>query len=143
MFTGKYENSIDDRNRFIIPAKYREAFKTGCVLTRGFDKCLYLYAPGEWEEIVSKMSKLSQADKEMRLFVREFFSNAEECIPDKQNRIVIPHHLKQYAEIEKELITMGVMDKVEIWSRSVLNDPSGENMLDNEEFVSKLEQYGI
>ncbi|MBR0373234.1 MAG: division/cell wall cluster transcriptional repressor MraZ [Mogibacterium sp.] len=143
MFTGTFENSIDDRNRMIIPAKYRDAFKGGCVLARGFDKCLYIYTQEDWDILVGKFSRLSQVDKEMRRFIREFFSNAEECIPDKQNRIVIPQNLKKYAGLEKDLVTMGVMDKVEVWSKEVLNDPEGENMLDNDAFVAKLAQYDI
>ena len=143
MFTGTFENSIDDRNRMIIPAKYRDAFKAGCVLARGFDKCLYIYTMDDWNVLVGKFAKISQVDKEMRRFMREFFSNAEECIPDKQNRIVIPQNLKRYAALEKDLVTMGVMDKVEVWSKEVLNDPDGENMLDNDAFVAKLAQYDI
>ena len=143
MFTGTFENSIDDRNRMIIPAKYREAFKGGCVIARGFDKCLYLYTMDDWNTLVGKFAKINQVDKDMRRFMREFFSNAEECIPDKQNRILIPQNLKKYAGIEKDLVTMGVLDKVEVWSKEVLNDPEGENMLDNDEFVAKLAQYDI
>jgi len=143
MFTGTFENSIDDRNRMIIPAKYREAFKGGCVLARGFDTCLYIYTREDWEVLVTKFAKISQVDRDMRRFMREFFSNAEECVPDKQNRILIPQNLKKYAKIEKDLVTMGVMDKVEVWSKEVLNDPEGENMLDSEDFAAKLAQYEL
>ena len=143
MFTGTYQNSIDSKNRMIIPAKYRDLLGGKCMLTRGFDKCLYIYSMEDWEVLVEKISALKQSDRDVRKFIREFFSNTEECHLDAQGRILIPQHLKAYAGITKDMVTKGSMDKIEIWSAEVLEDPEGENMMDNEEFVKKLDMYDL
>jgi MraZ protein len=143
MFTGTYENSIDGKNRMIIPSKYRNQLGGKCMLSRGFDACLYIYTMEDWEELVEKMKKLRQTDRDMRRFIREFFSNASECQLDSQGRILIPQNLKTYAGITKDLITLGAMDKIEVWSKEVYNDSETENMFDDEEFIAKLEEYDI
>ncbi len=143
LFTGTYQNSIDSKNRLIIPAKYRDMLGGHCMLARGFDRCLYIYAMEDWDVLVEKISMLKQSDKDVRKFIREFFSNAEECHLDAQGRILIPQHLREYAKINKDLVTKGAMDKIEIWSVESLNDPEGENMMDNEEFVRKLDMYDL
>ena len=143
MFTGTYENSIDGKNRMIVPSKYRNQLGGKCMLSRGFDACLYIYTMEDWDELVGKMKKLRQTDRDMRKFIREFFSNASECQLDSQGRILIPQNLKNYAKISKDLITMGAMDKIEVWSKEVYNDSENENMFDDEEFIAKLEEYDI
>ncbi len=143
MFTGTYQNSIDSKNRMIIPSRYRDQLGGHCMLTRGFDRCLYIYSMDDYEVLVSKIRKLPQSDRDVRKFIREFFSNTEECHLDSQGRILIPQHLRDYAGINKNLVTKGALDKIEIWSTEVLSDPEGENMMDNEEFVRKLDMYDL
>jgi MraZ protein len=143
MFTGTYQNSIDSKNRMIIPSRYRDQLGGHCMLTRGFDRCLYIYSMEDYETLVNKIRKLPQSDRDVRKFIREFFSNTEECHLDSQGRILIPQHLRDYAGISKNLVTKGAMDKIEIWSTEVLSDPEGENMMDNEEFVRKLDMYDL
>lgn len=143
MFTGTYQNSIDSKNRMIIPSRYRDQLGGHCMLTRGFDKCLYIYSLEDYEVLVNKIRKLPQSDRDVRKFIREFFSNTEECHLDAQGRILIPQHLRDYAGISKNLVTKGALDKIEIWSTEVLSDPEGENMMDNEEFVKKLDMYDL
>ena len=143
MFTGTYQNSIDSKNRMIIPAKYRDQLGGRCMLPRGFDRCLYIYSMEDWDVLVEKIKKLKQSDRDVRKFIREFFSNTEECNLDAQGRILIPQNLREYAGITKELVTKGAMDKIEIWSAEVLDSPDGENMMDNEEFVAKLDMYDL
>lgn len=127
----------------IIPAKYRDQLGGRCMLTRGFDRCLYIYSMEDWDVLVEKIKKLKQSDRDVRKFIREFFSNTEECNLDAQGRILIPQNLREYAGITKELVTKGAMDKIEIWSAEVLDSPDGENMMDNEEFVAKLDMYDL
>ena len=143
MFTGTYQNSIDSKNRMIIPSRYRDQLGGHCMLTRGFDRCLYIYSMDDYEVLVNKIRKLPQSDRDVRKFIREFFSNTEECHLDSQGRILIPQHLRDYAGISKNLVTKGAMDKIEIWSTEVLADPEGENMMDNDEFVRKLDMYDL
>ena len=143
MFHGTYRNSIDSKNRMIIPSRYRDQLGGHCMLTRGFDRCLYIYSMEDYEVLVNKIRKLPQSDRDVRKFIREFFSNTEECHLDAQGRILIPQHLRDYAGISKNLVTKGALDKIEIWSTEVLSDPEGENMMDNEEFVRKLDMYDL
>ena len=131
MFTGTYENSIDGKNRMIVPAKYRNQLGGTCMLAE------------DWEILVEKISKLRQTDRDVRRFIRQFFSNAEECNLDSQGRIHIPQNLIRYAGINKDLITLGALDKIEVWSREVYHDPEDENLMDNEDFVRKLESYDL
>lgn len=143
MFTGTFQNSIDSKNRMIIPSRYRDQLGGHCMLTRGFDKCLYIYSLEDYKVLVDKIRKLPQSDRDVRKFIREFFSNTEECHLDSQGRILIPQHLRDYAGINKNLVTKGALDKIEIWSTEVLSDPEGENMMDNDEFVRKLDMYDL
>ena len=143
MFTGTYQNSIDSKNRMIVPSKYRDLLGGHCMLARGFDRCLYIYSMQDWDILVEKIAELKQSDRDVRKFIREFFSNAEECNLDAQGRILIPQHLREYAKITKDLVTKGAMDKIEIWSAEVLTDPEGENMMDDDEFVKKLDMYDL
>lgn len=141
MFTGTYQNSIDSKNRLIIPSRYRDMLGGRCMLTKGFDRCLYIYSMEDFEVLVEKIKKLSQADREVRKFIREFFSNTELCTLDAQGRILIPQNLRDYAHITKNLVTKGAMDKIELWSAEVLEDPDGENMMDDDEFANKLSAF--
>lgn len=143
MFTGTYQNTLDNKYRMIIPAKYRDRLGGRCMLTRGFDRCLYIYSMEEWDVLVGKIRQLKQSDRDVRKFIREFFSNTEECTLDSQGRILIPANLREYAGITKNLVTKGAMDKIEIWSAEVLDDPEGENMMDSDEFVRKLDMYNL
>lgn len=142
MLMGKYNNSIDPKNRMIIPSKYRDELGFKCVLTKGNDKCLYIYPMCEWEKVKEKLSSLPTSDKNIRAYVRRFYANAVECEIDKQGRVTIPIELKEFAGIEKELVTVGMIDKIEVWSRSEWEalDEIADNSPDLE---SKLAEYGI
>lgn len=105
MFMGKYQNSIDAKNRMIVPSKYREELGYKCVLTKGIDKCLYIYPMSEWERFMTKLSALPSSDMNARAFVRHFYANAVECEVDRQGRLTIPQELRDYAGIDKELVT--------------------------------------
>ena len=141
MFMGTYNNSIDTKNRMIVPSKHRDQLGGRCVLTKGMDKCLYIYSMAEWEKQMDKIEALPESDPKVRAFIRHFCANAVDCEFDKQGRIVIPGELKEYAGIDKELVTMGAMRKIEVWSKEVWDSPDNENKMDSEEFAESLAQY--
>lgn len=143
MLMGKYQNSIDVKGRMIVPAKYREELGCRCVLTRGIDKCLYIYPMKQWESFMDKLSKLPTTDPNARAFVRHFYANAVECDIDKQGRMGIPQELREYANIEKELVTVGLLDKIEIWSKNEWADSENVIELSPADFASKMAEYGI
>ena len=143
MFMGKYQNSIDATNRMIVPSKYREELGYKCVLTKGIDKCLYIYPMSEWERFMTKLSALPSSDMNARAFVRHFYANAVECEVDRQGRLTIPQELRDYAGIDKELVTIGILDKIEIWSRAEWENAEDGPQLAPEDIAQKMAEYGI
>ena len=143
MFMGSYNNSIDAKFRMIVPSKYREELKSRCVITRGFDKCLYIYPLPEWEKWAEALSRLPKADANARNLVRHFYGNAEECELDKQGRVTIPASLREYGELEKELVTIGSGEKIEVWSKAVWDSVMKETELSAAEVAEGMEKYGI
>ena len=119
MLLGEYAHTIDDKNRLTLPAKFRDSFAEGGVVTRGLDGCLYLYARPEWDGLVtSRLAELDPLLEEGRLMQRYFFSAAAEAEPDKQGRIMIPPALLEHARLGREVIVAGVYDHLEIWDRA-------------------------
>lgn len=143
MFMGTYYNSIDAKNRMIVPSKHRDQLDGRCVLTVGMDTCLYIYPMSEWEKQVEKISELPETDQNVRKFIRNSFANAVECEFDKQGRIVIPQELKKKACIDKELVTMGAMRKIEVWSKEIWEAPDNENQMDSNEYIETLTKYNF
>ncbi len=143
MLMGKYQNSIDIKGRMIVPSKYREELGCRCVLTRGIDRCLYIYPMNQWDRFMEKLSALPTTDPNARAFVRHFYANAVECDIDKQGRMGIPQELREYAKIEKELVTVGLLDKIEIWSKTEWSDAEEEADLSPSDIANKMAEYGI
>lgn len=143
MLMGKYQNSIDLKCRMIVPAKHREELGYKCVLTRGIDKCLYIYPASEWEKFMEKLSELPSSDANARAFIRHFYANAVEIEIDKQGRMVLPQELREYANIEKDLVTIGIMNKVEIWSKEEWGKAENKTELESSDFAQKMAEYGI
>lgn len=121
MFYGEYLHTIDRKGRLIIPAKFREAFKEHFVekfyVTRGLDKCLFVFAEDEWRAQESKFKSMPFTKAETRKFNRMYFSGACEVSCDKQGRILLPQYLKDYAGIKREVVIVGVSNRIEIWSQ--------------------------
>jgi MraZ protein len=119
MFLGEYEHSLDDKNRLTLPAKFRDAFGEGGVVTRGMDGCLVVYTREGWERFVSvRLEGLDTFSREARQIVRFLFSSAAEAEPDKQGRVMIPPPLIAHAKLGRQVVVAGVRDHVEIWDRA-------------------------
>ena len=119
MLLGEYAHTLDDKNRLTLPAKFRESFVDGGVVTRGLDGCLYLFARQQWEDLVSgRLAELDPLLEETRLMNRYFFSGAAEAEPDKQGRINVPSALIEHARLGREVVVAGVYDHLEIWDRA-------------------------
>lgn len=116
MLIGEYHHAIDSKNRMIIPSKFREELNDSFILTKGLDGCLYIYTTDEWKVLEEKLKKLPLTNKNARAFVRFFFSGANEINIDKQGRALIPQNLIEYASIKKEIVSIGVSTRIEIWS---------------------------
>ncbi len=119
MLLGEYAHTIDDKNRLTLPAKFRDSFTDGGVVTRGLDGCLSLYAREDWDTLVAgRLAELDPLSEETRLMNRYFFSGASEAEPDKQGRIMIPPALLEHARLSREVVVAGVYDHLEIWDRA-------------------------
>ena len=120
MFRGSSNHTIDTKGRIIIPTRFRDMIKAGgeegIVITR-MDGCLKAYPYNAWNEIEKKILSLSVKSDAMRRFRRVFVGGAFECTCDKQGRVLIPPTLRTYAQLEKEIVLVGVLDHFEIWSR--------------------------
>ena len=142
MFYGEFEHTLDRKGRLIIPSKFREALKEHYIerffITRGLDKCLFMFAEDEWKSQEQKFKSMSFTKAESRRFNRLYFSGACEMIPDRQGRILIPHYLKEYAAIKRDVYIIGVSNRIEIWSRESWKDYYSTSRDSFEEVAEKL-----
>lgn len=115
---GEYNHTIDAKGRLIIPAKFRETLGEEFVVTKGLDGCLFVYDNVEWSAFEEKLKSLPLTNKDARKFVRFFLAGAATVEVDKQGRILVPNVLREFAELEKEVVLVGVASRVEIWSKS-------------------------
>lgn len=113
---GEYHHSIDEKGRITIPAKIREQLGHDFIITRGLDKCLYVYPSSEWENVIKKYRELPNT-KDARNFMRFFLSGATQNEFDKQGRINIANTLITYADLKKDCVIIGVNDRLEIWDK--------------------------
>ncbi len=140
---GIYQNQIDAKNRVIVPAKFREELGMQCVLTRGLDECLILYPMATWQEQQKQLMQLPRSDAKVRAFLRYTYANARDVEIDKQGRILFPQDLRQFAHMEKELVTIGMIDRVEIWSKDVYDNSENGGKLTAEDLEKFSEEYRV
>lgn len=114
-FFGTYTPKLDDKGRLVVPAKLREAFNRGLVITRGQERCLYVFPAASFDALLERIRALPLTSKQAREFQRVFLAGAHDETPDKQHRVTIPGLLREYASLDKELTVIGVGDRVEIW----------------------------
>ena len=119
MLMGSYQNLIDAKNRFSVPAKFRDELGHKCILAKGLDNCLVIYPMDTWEDQQKILATLPRSDSRARAYLRYTYASAIDCEIDKQGRILLPQNLREYAHIEKELVTIGMLDRVEIWAKDV------------------------
>ena len=121
MFRGSSFHTIDSKGRIIIPVRFRDVIKVGGsngVMISRMDKGLVAYTFEEWRKIEVRILSLAEKSESMRRFRRIFVGGAFECSCDKQDRVLIPQNLREYAEFDKEIVLVGVLDHFEIWSRA-------------------------
>jgi len=142
MLIGEYAHNIDTKGRVIVPAKFRTELGERFILTKGFDGCLYGYSLEEWKNIEEKIKTLPLiTGKDARNFTRFFFSSAIECELDSQGRILVSQGLRTYAELEKEIVIIGVSSRIEIWAKSKWESYNEEQ--DSDDIAEKMTMLGI
>lgn len=119
MFLGQYEHTIDEKGRLIVPAKYRESLGDNFIITFGLDVCLFVYPLEEWKVLSEKLKLLPLGQRDARAFKRILYSRATSCTLDNQGRVIIMKYLRDYARIKREVMVIGVLDRLEIWSKDI------------------------
>ncbi len=115
MFLGTYTPKLDDKGRLILPAKFRDELAEGLVVTRGQDRCLYVFSANEFAAMHERLREAPITSKQGRDYLRVFLSGAHAETPDKQHRVTIPPALRQYAGLERDLAVIGAGSRAEIW----------------------------
>jgi len=142
MFYGEYLHSIDRKGRLILPAKFREAAKSHFIekfyVTRGLDNCLFMFSEEEWRSQETKLKAIPFTKLQARTFNRLYFSGAVEVNFDAQGRILLPQYLKDFAHIKKEVVIVGVSNRIEIWDKSKWEEFYGSSRQSFEEIAEKL-----
>ena len=115
MFLGTHAPRLDDKGRLILPAKFREQLEPGVVVTRGQERCLYLFPVAEFERLAEQLRQAPVTSKQARDYLRVFLSGASDEVPDRQGRITIPANLRSYAGLTRDCAVIGAGQRVEIW----------------------------
>ena len=143
MLIGEYEHSLDVKGRLIMPAKLREDMGEKFIITKGLDGCLFGFSQNEWLSFEEKLKTLPLTNKNARDFVRFFLSGATECEIDKQGRFLIASNLREYANMEKDVVIIGVGTRLEIWNRDKWKSYNSDENISADEIAENMTMRGI
>lgn len=143
MLIGEYEHSLDAKGRLIMPAKLRTDMGEKFIITKGLDGCLFVFSQNEWSNFESKLKELPLTNKSARDFVRFFLSGATECEIDKQGRFLLVNTLREYAEIIKEVIIIGVGTRLEIWNKDKWKKYNSNENISADTIAENMTMLGI
>ena len=141
MFMGEYNHTIDAKGRLIVPSKFREQLGNEFVVTTGLDGCLFVYPNEEWANIEKKFMNIPLTAKDARQFSRFFFARAATCEVDKQGRILLPQPLRKFAVLQKDVVFVGVLSRIEIWSKERWENESTYDDMD--EIAEHMAELGL
>ncbi len=119
MLLGEFELRLDHKGRLAVPARFRETFRGGLVLSRGFDRCLIAYTASEWQKIAEKLAALPLTQLNTRRISRFTFSGAFALELDRQGRVIVPPTLRQYAEIKDGVVVIGAYSHLQVWAKEL------------------------
>ncbi|RVU70311.1 MULTISPECIES: division/cell wall cluster transcriptional repressor MraZ [Lactobacillus] len=143
MFMGEYHHNLDSKGRLIIPAKLRSQIGEEMVFTRGMEGCIFGYTIEVWHEIEAKLAQLPLTKRNVRSFMRLFYSGAMECEFDKQGRVNLTTTLKMHAGLTKECVIVGVSNRIEIWSKKRWEDFSAEANQSYDDIAENLDDIEL
>ncbi len=115
MFLGEYSHALDEKGRVVMPKKFREPLSDGCVVTKGQERCLYVFDLDRWDQEAARVDALPRTDRRARNYSRSFFASAADQNLDSQGRLQVPEPLREYAGLGKNVSVVGVADHIEIW----------------------------
>jgi MraZ protein len=126
MFLGEYSHSLDDKGRIVMPSKFRVGLAGGLVITKGQERCLYVFGMGTWQDESARVQRLPRTDRRARNFSRSFFASASDQALDRTGRCQIPEALRIYAGLDKDVTVVGVSDRIEIWDTETWHSVAAE-----------------
>mgnify|MGYP003337192869 FL=1 len=121
MFLGTHEPKLDEKGRIILPARFRDELANGLVITKGQERCLYVFPSSEFAAITDRLRQAPVTEKAARDYMRVMFAGAHDEVPDKQGRVTIPNGLRVYAALEKDCVVIGANTRLEIWDSESWN----------------------
>lgn len=143
MFIGEYSHSIDPKKRLAVPSKFRADLKNKVVITRGLDKCLFVYPMKVWQEIAGKLGTLPVGEAATRSFIRLQLAGAADVELDKQGRVLIPDYLKQYAGLNKNVVIAGIYNRLEVWDDKKWKLYKNKAEKNTDEIAEQLGKLGV
>jgi MraZ protein len=143
MFLGEFSHSFDDKGRLTIPAKFRDELAGGVVVTRGIDRCLFVFPRPVWDVLAERIAKLPLSERNARNFGRLMFSGAADFVPDRQGRVLVPQGLREYAGLDSEAVVIGLYDRLEIWNPAQWASVKAEVEENPESIAQQLHELGI
>ena len=143
MFIGEYQHIIDPKKRLAVPSKFRSELKNKVVVTRGLDKCLFIYTVKSWKELADKLGSLPVGEAATRSFIRLTLAGAIDVEVDKQGRILIPDYLREYAALGKNVVIAGVYNRLEIWDEIKWSEYKKNAEKNTDEIAEQLGKLGV
>lgn len=143
MFIGEYTHNLDSKGRMAVPVKFRRGLVGGAIITRGLDRCLFIFNKSEWEILAKKLIALPLAQANSRAFVRLMLSGAADVEIDQQGRILIPDYLREYADLKKQAVVAGLYNRLEVWDVDSWKSYKAKTESASDEIAEKMGELGI
>lgn len=143
MFIGEYKHNIDLKKRLALPSKFRKDLGKSIVITRGLDNCLFVYPMKTWKELAEKLGTMPIGESATRSFVRLMLAGAVDVNSDSQGRVLIPDYLKEYANLDKNVVVAGLFNRLEIWDEKEWDKYKQNAEKNTEEIAENLGKLGI
>lgn len=143
MFIGEYQHNVDQKKRLALPSKFRKELGRQVVVTRGLDKCLFIYPLKTWKELAQKLGTLPMGESGTRSFIRLMLAGATDVEMDSQGRVLVPDYLKEYAGLEKEVIVAGLFNRLEVWDEDKWKEYKTKAEANTDEIAEQLGKLGV
>lgn len=143
MFIGEYKHNLDDKGRLAIPAKFRGPLKSGAVVTKGLDSCLFLYTKAQWEKMAQKFAGLPIGQAKARALARHMLGGAMNVDFDSQGRITLPEYLRKFAGLRKKAVVAGLYERLEIWDEAAWDKYKTETEKENVAIAEAMGELGM
>lgn len=143
MLLGEYRHNLDSKGRLAVPAKFRSKISEGAIVTKGLDKCLFVFGTEEWKSLVEKITALPLVQANSRAFARLMLAGAVDVNLDTQGRILIPDYLRNYASLNKRVVVAGLYSRVELWDSEEWDHYKLKTETASDEIAEKLGELGI